>query len=111
MTQPSKPFAESAHGMAQLAHGELFLRAGRRRIAAAQRARWARVKSGKNDCRQADNASVWMTALAAPNECVYFNGCGLLLLGRTDVVGAGRGLQFFQTDCTNPLVIKSKNQI
>jgi hypothetical protein len=26
MTQPSKPFAESAHGMAQLAHGELFLR-------------------------------------------------------------------------------------
>lgn len=37
-----------------------------------------------------------MTALAAPNECVYLNGCDLLLLKRTDVVGAGRGLKFFR---------------
>ena len=37
-----------------------------------------------------------MGALAAPNECVYLNACDLLLLKRTDVVGAGRGLQFFR---------------
>ena len=37
-----------------------------------------------------------MTALAAPNECVYLSGCDLLRLKRTDVVDTGRGLQFFR---------------
>ena len=37
-----------------------------------------------------------MTALAAPNECVYLNGWDLLLLKRTDVVDTGRGLQLFR---------------
>ncbi len=59
--------------------------------------------------RQADKASVWMGALAAPNKCVYLNGCDLLLLKRTDVVG-GSKLAILQTDRTNPLVTKSKNQ-
>jgi hypothetical protein len=45
---------------------------------------------------KADNALVWMTPLAAPNECVYLNGCDLLRFERTDAGGAGRSLQFFR---------------
>jgi hypothetical protein len=45
--------------------------------------------------QQASNAPTLMAALV-PNECVYLNGCDLLRPERTDVVGAGRGLQFFR---------------
>jgi hypothetical protein len=59
--------------------------------------------------QQASNAPTLMAALV-PNECVSFNGCGLLLLERTRCGGRGSRFALLQTERTNPFVTKSKNQ-